>query len=676
MRHYLGMINTLRTVPALLPLLWLTAFICGLYFNNDWQLELFGLSIGACFIWGMIHLWRGAGAPGGVIVPRSRTLMFMALFWLLVLLSVSWSAIPYISLMGFCFFSVLPITLFGFVMFSDRRAMVLTAYALAGVMAVMAVWAMVQFFVFNELYEGRARHPLADPNSLGALFNLALFPAMGWMMAAPDKRQSAMGLLLSILLTGGLMATGSRGAFLAAVITLGVFLYLHRGWLPVHKKCLAIFLAAGVGFFLLTNVGVKSNETMAERVAQTVTLTSEEELDTNRTDIWRGAWAMIKEHGIIGTGIATFYLYYPGYRLPSDEMGAYMAHSDPIQFWAEMGLAAPLLFYAAMMGALFRTRRVLKTVPKTGDVRRVIVGATFCGLLAVLGHSHITFNLYNLSILFGVGFVMAGWFMVTRLPSDKPDIALTFPASFTPIWRGGLAVLPMALILYAFSAYVLSEVMVNRARDQIFAEKLFEFGDTLNLAHKIGFNGNYRAYLLAVNVPMGILQESGAGMDEAKQKEFYDQAISFLTRAKQMNPRSASASYYLGRLQELVAADIIPAGTPAREEYYREALALDPLHLGARMGLATILTQRGDKAGAVAVLKAGLYYQYRDPKAMAYYGQTMMMCVTAQDSACRAQAVQKMGQFKKLMDESYARQGVLPSQTVLGAEGALADKIK
>lgn len=667
------MMTTLRTAPILSPLLWLTAFVCGLYFNNDWQLELFGLSIFLCFVWGMVHLARGASA-GDYAVPRSKTLLFMGLFWLLVLLSVSWSAIPYISVMGFCFFSVLPITLFGFAIFPDRRAMMFVAYVLAGVMAILAVWAMIQFFFFNEYYWGRARHPLADPNSLGALFNLALLPAMGWMMAAPDRRQRLMGGALSILLVGGLMATGSRGAFLSAGISFAVFLFLNRAQIMSRRRGLLAVAFAAVLFFFLTAYGNKTHENMLTRVTETATLSAEDELDTNRTDIWRGAWAMVKDHPLIGTGIASFYQYYPGYRLPSDETGAYMAHSDPLQFWVELGIGGPILFYAVLIAALIRTRRALNAVAP--GTQKIAISATFCGLLAVVGHSHINFNLYNLSILFGVGFVMAAWFAATRLPSGAPDKVMAFPPAMPVSWRAALAVLPLALILYIFSAYVVSEVLVNRARDNIFAGKLPEFGETLNLAHKVGFNGNYRAYLLAVNVPMGILQESGKTMDEAKQKEFYDQAVSFLTRAKHMNPRSASASYYLGRLQELVAPSVIPAGTPPREEYYREALALEPLHLAARMGLADILFGRGDKASARDVLAAGLPYLYHDPKAIMFYGQTMMTCVAAGDRTCRAQAVQKMAEFKKFMAESDAREGIAGRQAILGAEGALADKIK
>jgi hypothetical protein len=57
------------------------------------------------------------------------------------------------------------------------------------------------------------------------------------------------------------------------------------------------------------------------------------------------------------TGIGTFYLYYPAVNTGDYFSTGRMAHSDPLQFWAEMGVLAPLLFYGFIIAACAATRR-------------------------------------------------------------------------------------------------------------------------------------------------------------------------------------------------------------------------------------------------------------------------------------------------------------------------------
>lgn len=647
--------------------LWLTAFICGLYFNNDWQLALFGLSIATCFLWAGVMLWTQA--QQGFVIPKSKTLLFLALFWALTLASVSWSDVPFISLMGFCFLSVMPLTLFAFVLRPDEAQIKYIAHALAGIAAILAVWAHIQFFLMGDYFGGRAHHPLADPNALGALFNLALFPALAWMMTTSDKKQSALALILSILLFGGIMTTASRGAFFGLVPALILFVALNKTQLKPNLKHLLIFAVAAILLFFLTTHGGRPVDNMIARVTDTVTL-SLNDPTSNRIELWRGTWDMIRDHWLAGTGIATFYLYYPQYRVPEDAIGTYMAHSDPLQFWAEMGVLSPLLFYAALIGAALRTRRALMS-GNLSPASRVAVISILCALVAVVAHTHVSFNFYNLGILFAGGYLLTVWFILTNKALSPSAYTLTFPAALSPGLRGGLTVLPLALIIYVFGGYVISEYFVNKGRTDIFEGRLESFSNNLNLAHKTGFQGNYRAYLLAANVPLGILQESGKAMPHAQQKELYDQAISFLSRAKTMNPRSASASYYLGKAQELVDPSVIPDGTPSPEDRYREALALDPTHLGSRMNLARLLENKGNKDDAFTLLKDGMRYVYRDPQALAFYGQTMMYCLERSDKDCREQILSALQSYKYRENKSLKRHNTSIGQQILGAEGGL-----
>ena len=97
-----------RTLFSLPVLLWLSAFICALYFNNAWQLELFGASVALVFLWSIALLQKGL--KQGWQVPQSWAHRFMAAFWLLTFCSLFVSDVIQVSLMAFCFFSVMPLS--------------------------------------------------------------------------------------------------------------------------------------------------------------------------------------------------------------------------------------------------------------------------------------------------------------------------------------------------------------------------------------------------------------------------------------------------------------------------------------------------------------------------------------------------------------------------------------
>src|SRR5690606_13058497 len=103
-----------------------------------------------------------------------------------------------------------------------------------------------------------------------------------------------------------------------------------------------------------------------------------------------------------------------------DQSLGYFAHMDPLQFWAEMGIAAPLLFYAILISILLRTIRAMRAA---GDdvARRAEILGPFCALLAVTLHTHISFHLYLPCTLIVLGCFLAYWMAATSavLPDDK-----------------------------------------------------------------------------------------------------------------------------------------------------------------------------------------------------------------------------------------------------------------
>ncbi len=627
--------------------LWLAAFLCGLFFVNAWQLQLLGVAVLIVYFWAVVML--APEGSRGWDVPKSWTLLWMALFWLLTLLSVFHSAIFNVSFMAFCYFSVLPLTFLVFSIRGTEKQFTQVLKVSAVIYAGLSFWALLQFFVFGEYFQGRAHHPLINPNSLAALLSLGFFCALGWMLGAQKRLQSNSALLLCILIFGGIVSTGSRGALFAMIPVMIMFFVVMRDQARVHWRCLGILGVSCAALFCLTIFGVIHNDTLIARVSDTVALNLKD-ITSNRDSLWLATIAMIKAHGFWGTGIGTYFLYFPEFRLADDNWGAYYAHSDPLQFWAELGVLGPVLFYAFIISVVIRTWQALN---RAKDVtQRLQVFVPFCALGAMVIHTHVTFNLYNFSILFVSGFLSAAWFWATQniLKTDIKEI--TFPEKYSPATKVVAIAMPFVFIAILFSAYIYSEHLTNKARDHMLQGDLEDFAEEVVQASRISFDGNYRIYLLAVNVPLSLLEGARDELTVEQKKEIFDQALSYLRHVRAINPRSSSALYYLAKIQENVPADFIPEDLTSPEEYYKAALKLDPLHLGARIELSEIYAQQGKKEESLKVLEQGINYRYSTSKAMEYYARLMKIYVQSGNEAGRQKMAKLMRGFQSRLRES------------------------
>lgn len=645
--------------------LWLGAFICALYPINNWQLESYSLAIVLIFTWTHAMLSRDIGA--GWKLSSSPVLKFAGAFWLLVLLSAFWSQIKPISLTAVCLFSVMPLTFFAGVMAGRADYFKKIAYALAALFGVLALWAMFQFFFLNNYFHGQARHPLADPSSLGALFSLALFCSIGWMISDTGKRSHVCSVVLSALLVCGIMATVARGpvfAFIPAFVFFCVLLWprVKARW----KSFLAVILC-GLAFYGLMQLGLQKRYDLGERLMGTVS--AENNISAHRIDIWSSAVDIIKEHPVLGTGIGTFFLYYPEHRRVTETDGVFMAHNDPLQFFVELGPLGPLLFYAFVIAAALRSFSALK-VAKDGD--KIIIASLFCALAAMVVHSHVSFNHYNLSILLMTGLFLSVWFLKTGEVLQESTCLTAMPDKFSPSMSKALLVLPFLMMGWLFLSVMGGEYMTNKARDDFFAQRMQDFAKHINLANNVSHGMNYRAYLFAVNVPIAILADRRSTLNEDQQKKLYDQAVDYMNIVLALNPRSAGAYFYLGKVQTLVDPSVIPKDTKSIEDYYKEAVRLDPMLLGARMGLYQIYKEQNKSTDElIAFMEPASGFYYTTPVVMEYYGEMARLYLEAGNYDKAKQMMSAAVEFKRRSDYSAMRQDTSIPEAIRGGDAKL-----
>lgn len=516
-------------------------------------------------------------------------------FWALALASVALSEIPTISLIYFGVFSLSPLS-FCCVLLAREKTWF---FAVAGIgyalfAAGILLHEFVRFFIHGD-DTFRAGWPFADANALAGFLLPGLFAALGLMLGGKTRVHSNAGLVLAVLSAAGLMASGSRGGLVAAAIAFIIFAVLSWPQIRHHRRCIFAFLIAAAVLAILP--GIMPEHNAGERIVRT--FTGEEPVLWTRPAIWAATWQIIREHVWTGTGIGTFYLYYPAVNTGDYYSTGRMAHNDPLQFWAEMGVLAPLLFYAFIIAACAATRRALKNIAPD-DPARIHIIAPFCALGALVLHAHVNFPFYIPATLMLAGIFAGYWFAQVR--SVLPDTGVVFP----PQYRQALKIIlivPLLAVLYGFMILQGSHIVFMRGDMRGQAGDLERFVSDINKASRMAERKNAEAVLMAAQINTAKLQAQG-GIPRAGAQQLYDETLALLDEAQKLNPRYAAIAYtrgLLARSRALLGLE----GEGNQETLFLEALALDPRYYPARIELARYYTRKKNKDEAFIVLEEG-----------------------------------------------------------------------
>lgn len=610
--------------PVFAALLWAIALFLSLWPDSVLSGELTRLLAVLAAMAGAGMLAFAGGGIAGRAIAAPRLAAAVVLLWLLVAVSCIWSVAPGTTLIYAGIFSVMPATLLALLFASPQpRAAFLKALAFmsGGLVLLLALWALVQVFILPEyLVSGQVRHPFANPNAYAGFLNLSAFAALGLYF-------SASGAWPRRLLFAGLVVIGAALAAIssqAAALTMGGGLILSfallRGGLPAGAwKAFAgiIVLVVVIG----TVMGVMPGKTdLVTRFGHLIA--GHTESWDNRLDIWRAALALIAQHPFLGTGYRTFFLTYPSVRLPSEVYsGGYMVHSDPLEYWVEIGVAGVILFYAIGVIAVMRFARWLKTSLK----RDPLTVFLFCGCAAFIVHTHVDFLLYTMPamMLFALAF---GALMVRTAAGDEAAVTpFSFTEKLPQQGQAFVAVLPVLLLLGVFVPLMLGEHYASRAAALIRKDDVEGFARAVNAANRVNMGLSARPYLMAATVPLSILKNRFPAIPQEEQKTLFAQTDGLLAKALRQNSRSAAAWYHRGELARLVNPSVLPENYPKAEDSFAKALAIDPLHLPARVALAEIRQESGDDKAALGLLAAGLRWPYPVFDALPYFEKTMAL---------------------------------------------------
>ncbi len=620
--------------PRFAGALWAVSFFLGFAYLPAPELARLGCVLSGFTALGLLIAAGGPLAQRSVFAPRLSLLL--VLFALLALCNAAWSVAPYYSLMFVGGFLLLPATMLAlFIAVPQARNDFLRCAVMgAGVVIVgTALWALIQiFFLPDILINGQPRNPFSNPNAFAGLLSLSFFAGLGLYLkggAARTQRILWIGLLVILATLAGIAgkaASLALGIGLIALVIFGDRQILKARWKPL--------LSLGFCTLVLTSLmAVLADKRGAFDRVYGMILGGETATIENRIDIWHATLQLIAQHPLLGTGYGTFSQTYPSVRFISDYYSSgFMAHMDPLQFWAELGVLGPILFYAFGIGVLLMFLRFRKAQRKAGARPDMLVLSLFLGCGAFLAHSHVDFLFYTIPAFMAFSLAVPG--LILRL-GDHPDPVrpFSFMKRWAPPAQFFALILPVLVFLMLFVPVLAGEYYASRASRALKTGDLNSFAAAVNTGNQIGLGLNARPYLMAAMIPMGLLTEA-AYLPLAEQQALFRQIDGLLAQSLRRNSRLATAWFQRGRMLRHLSPDIIPAGYMSAEEAFQTALRLDPLHLAARLALADLYEAEGKERAALDVLLAGVARPYPSYDAAPYYDRVekMAMALGYEDS--------------------------------------------
>lgn len=587
------------TVPLLLA-----GFSMGVFFNGS-NNPLFAPTILCLVAFACVSLYPGI--QKGWSVPKNPVIIMILLYWLYLMLSLSWSTTFYISLM-FCFLlSILPALFLTFILSPNPQKWVDVHTPLVGLIAVgFSIWLIIQFTFYYDIYGPRVHHPMLNPNNMAGLLNLFLLPAAGYFFAAETRRHQILSFLAVFLIFTGLVLTISRGGWISAGISFAVLAAFACWSRAFPWKKLLVLAVTGVGVLFMVNLYGETVLSSAGGVVNIERLAANVNSVYNRFDLWKSTWEMVKDSPWLGTGLASFYFYFPAYRRHTDLSDGFFAHMDPLQWWAEMGILAPVLFYGVLIAILLRTIKALRAGGSDYNTRLKIM-APFCGMLALVGHTHITFHMYMPAILIPMACLLAYWYMATERAIGDADKRILIKFEGNRRWVAyplmGVALLFLVSwpVQTSLGIIYINKVQQNASKgNQAEAEKYLEIADLVSP----NSYGRYHEY----EARMRLTQYWGKADQLPRDvlERLYTETIHFLDEAQKRNPAYTSLWDMRARAYFAVDGILVPDGQERAIEILIRLLEKNPLSLDARMGLANIYKLRGEHRKAYDVLKSGM----------------------------------------------------------------------
>jgi hypothetical protein len=325
---------------------------------------------------------------------------------------------------------------------------------------------------------------------------------------------------------------------------------------------------------------------------------------------------MYLSHPWLGTGIGSYFLNYPAYRLPGElaSAGTY-AHNDYLEYLAEGGLInlgfllsfAGILMYA-MYRLLYRAGKALQM----SDEQRLTALGLVLGVFAITGHALGNFIFYNLPLSVLAGLFMArAWRIYGTSENTQPllpKIGINHGFIAQIILLLGIVVASWNLLAdgatYAFlsdNTWLNAVIKNPRQRTTL----LLKVADTLTSLRPLATQPH--VYLANTYLT---LAERDTRMDSASRRSLVQAALHQYEQSLIGIPQQAGVLNSIGTLY-LTQGKLLGLDATQRQRQtllaWRRGLAINPESISLRNQIAQLAyADQGDVKGGLTFLRAGL----------------------------------------------------------------------
>ncbi|MCD5397684.1 tetratricopeptide repeat protein, partial [candidate division NPL-UPA2 bacterium] len=340
--------------------------------------------------------------------------------------------------------------------------------------------------------------------------------------------------------------THSKGGWGIFIFSLPLLAFILAG--RRHRRWMFLLFFVAIGLFLIL---------VLSGIAPYVELRGLIASFNVRVEYWRAGLGMLRDFPLFGSGLGTFGSIYAMYKLPGAEETR-MAHNNYLQIWTEtgiLGITSFLWLWGAFLRAGWKTIKDGGQGRGDGKRRGLVVGC-YVGVMAFLIHSLVDFGFYVPGIATYVWLFM-GMVLVTRPNSKLHSYAFNplngreqVSADGCRQVRNYKLITPFARIVVAIVIILATVFLMMTVRRPLVAERYF--------------------------------QKSSAYLHQ----EAVEEAVEYLNKAIQMNPRKGAYRFRLGSIYQrkgLLNKAI---------SQYRKAIERDPFMPHYRSTLGKVLWEK------------------------------------------------------------------------------------
>lgn len=277
------------------------------------------------------------------------------------------------------------------------------AFTLITLAFALSIFAVFQFITHHETvwnmikpegYVSRGSGTFINPNHLAGFVEMILPLALACTMMS--RFSHAVKIVIgyaSLVLMAGIAVTLSRGGWLACTLTLLVFftaLLFQRSYRVYSIIALALLLAAGAF------IGTRTQwmQTRFKRLAKS------DKMDDQRFLYWNSAIQLWHEDVWLGAGPGHYDYRFRKYRSEKVQGSPQYAHNDYLNTLADWGVVGlgiiggfVALFYAGVIKSWRFVQRVPNDLRSGKSNKAAVVFGGSLGVLAILFHSALDFNM-------------------------------------------------------------------------------------------------------------------------------------------------------------------------------------------------------------------------------------------------------------------------------------------